>query len=59
MPEPDLPTNRLPQAFRIVIPAIGNDFISMIDSSLVYVLGVQSSCGEASTLGRRELALES
>jgi polar amino acid transport system permease protein len=47
----------LPQAFRIVIPAIGNDFISMIkDSSLVYVLGVQELLWRASTLGRRELA---
>ena len=50
----------LPQAFRIVIPAIGNEFISMIkDSSLVYVLGVQELLWRASTLGRRELpALE-
>ncbi len=47
----------LPQAFRIVIPAIGNDFIAMIkDSSLVYVLGVQELLWRASTLGRRELA---
>jgi polar amino acid transport system permease protein len=47
----------LPQAFRIVIPAIGNDFVAMIkDSSLVYVLGVQELLWRASTLGRRELA---
>ena len=47
----------LPQAFRIVIPAIGNDFIAMIkDSSLVYVLGVQELLWRASTIGRRELA---
>ena len=46
-----------PQAFRIVTPAVGNDFISMIkDSSLVYVLGVQELLWRASTLGRRELA---
>jgi polar amino acid transport system permease protein len=42
---------------RIVTPAIGNDFISMIkDSSLVYVLGVQELLWRASTIGRRELA---
>jgi polar amino acid transport system permease protein len=47
----------LPQALRIVTPAIGNDFISMIkDSSLVYVLGVQELLWRASTIGRRELA---
>lgn len=47
----------LPQAVRIVIPAIGNDFVAMIkDSSLVYVLGVQELLWRASTLGRRELA---
>ncbi len=47
----------LPQALRIVIPAIGNEFIAMIkDSSLVYVLGVQELLWRASTLGRRELA---
>ena len=32
----------LPQAVRIVVPAIGNDFVSMIkDSSLVSVVGLQ------------------
>lgn len=47
----------LPQALRIVTPAIGNDFVSMIkDSSLVYVLGVQELLWRASTIGRRELA---
>jgi polar amino acid transport system permease protein len=47
----------MPQAFRIVTPAIGNDFIAMIkDSSLVYVLGVQELLWRASTLGRRNLA---
>ena len=42
---PERPVMRrivLPQAVRIVIPAIGNDFVSMIkDSSLVSVVGVQ------------------
>jgi polar amino acid transport system permease protein len=47
----------LPQALRIVTPAIGNDFVSMIkDSSLVYVLGVQELLWRSSTIGRRELA---
>jgi len=47
----------LPQAVRIVIPAIGNDFVAMIkDSSLVYVLGVQELLWRASTIGRRELS---
>jgi polar amino acid transport system permease protein len=32
----------LPQAFRVVIPPLGNDFVSMIkDSALVSALGVQ------------------
>ena len=32
----------LPQAIRIVIPAIGNDFIAMIkDTSLVFAIGIQ------------------
>lgn len=32
----------LPQAFRRILPALGNDFISMVkDSSLVAILGVQ------------------
>src|SRR4030095_5292510 len=32
----------LPQAFRIVIPAIGNDFVAMLkDSSLVSILAVE------------------
>jgi His/Glu/Gln/Arg/opine family amino acid ABC transporter permease subunit len=32
----------LPQAFRTILPALGNDFISMVkDSSLVAILGVQ------------------
>jgi polar amino acid transport system permease protein len=58
MPERQIMTRIvLPQALRIVIPAVGNDFISMIkDSSLVYVLGVSELLFRASTLGRRELA---
>ena len=32
----------MPQAFRIVIPAIGNDFVAMLkDSSLVSILAVE------------------
>jgi polar amino acid transport system permease protein len=47
----------MPQAIRIVIPAIGNDFVSMIkDSALVYILGIQELLWRASTLGRRERA---
>jgi polar amino acid transport system permease protein len=43
----------LPQAFRIVTPAIGNDFIAMIkDSSLVSVIGVQEILWRAQTIGR-------
>ncbi|MBA2489376.1 MAG: amino acid ABC transporter permease [Chloroflexi bacterium] len=47
----------LPQAVRIVIPAIGNDFIAMIkDSALIYLLGVQELLWRASTIGRQRLA---
>lgn len=43
----------LPQAFRIVLPAIGNDFIAMTkDSSLVYVVGVQELLYRAQAAGR-------
>lgn len=43
----------LPQAFRIVIPAIGNDFIAMLkDSSLVSVIGVQEILWRAQVAGR-------
>lgn len=43
----------LPQAFRIVIPAIGNDFIAMLkDSSLISVIGVQEILWRAQTAGR-------
>jgi polar amino acid transport system permease protein len=43
----------LPQAFRIVTPAIGNDFIAMLkDSSLVSVIGVQELLWKAQVAGR-------
>jgi len=43
----------LPQAIRIVVPAIGNDFVSMIkDSSLVSVVGLQEILWRSSTVGR-------
>jgi polar amino acid transport system permease protein len=42
----------LPQAIRIVIPAIGNEFIAMIkDSALVSVIGVQELLWRANTIG--------
>jgi polar amino acid transport system permease protein len=42
----------LPQAVRIVIPAIGNEFISMLkDSSLISVIGVQELLWRAQTVG--------
>ena len=42
-----------PQAFRIVTPAVGNDFIAMIkDSSLASVVGVQELLWRAQTAGR-------
>jgi len=45
----------LPQAIKIVIPAIGNQFIAMLkDSSLVSVLGVWELMFMARTLGRSE-----
>ena len=44
----------LPQAFRIVTPAIGNDFIAMLkDSSLVSVIGVQELLWRAKLIGTR------
>lgn len=43
----------LPQAIRIVIPAIGNEFIAMIkDSSLVSVVGVQELLWRAQRVGQ-------
>jgi polar amino acid transport system permease protein len=42
-----------PQAFRIVTPAVGNDFVSMIkDSALASVVGVQETLWRAQTAGR-------
>jgi polar amino acid transport system permease protein len=44
----------LPQATRIVIPAIGNEFIAMIkDSALVGYVGIQETFWRASTTGSR------
>ena len=45
----------LPQAIRIVIPAIGNEFIAMIkDSSLVSIITVQELLWRAGNVGRAE-----
>ena len=42
----------LPQAVRVVTPAIGNEFIAMTkDSALVSVLGVQELLWRAQTVG--------
>ena len=42
----------MPQAFRIVIPAIGNDFVSMLkDSSLVSILAVEELLFRAKLIG--------
>ena len=47
----------LPQAFRIVLPAIGNDFIAMLkDSSLVSTIGVQELLWRARLIGTKEFA---
>jgi polar amino acid transport system permease protein len=46
----------MPQAIRIVIPAIGNEFIAMIkDSALVSIIGVQEVLWRAETSGRPRL----
>jgi ABC-type amino acid transport system permease subunit len=46
----------LPQAIRIVTPAIGNEFIAMIkDSALVSLIGVQEVLWRAETSGRPSL----
>ena len=46
----------LPQATRIVIPAIGNEFIAMIkDSALVSYVGIQETFWRASTTGSRSV----
>ena len=43
----------MPQAVRIVTPAVGNEFIAMIkDTALVYVIGVQELMWRASTVGQ-------
>lgn len=45
----------LPQAVRIVIPAIGNDFVAMIkDSALVSTIAVQELLWRAQRIGRSE-----
>lgn len=44
----------LPQAFRIVIPPIGNQFIAMMkDSSLVSIMAVQELTWRANKIGRQ------
>jgi len=44
----------LPQAFRIVIPPIGNEFIAMMkDSSLVSIMTVQELSWRAQKIGRQ------
>jgi polar amino acid transport system permease protein len=46
----------LPQAIRIVIPAIGNDFIAMIkDTALVFAIGVQELLMRANNAGRQTI----
>jgi polar amino acid transport system permease protein len=43
----------LPQAVRIITPAVGNDFIAMLkDSSLAYIVGVQELLWRAQAAGR-------
>jgi polar amino acid transport system permease protein len=45
----------LPQAVRIVIPAIGNDFVAMIkDSALISTIAVQELLWRAQRVGRSE-----
>ena len=47
-----------PQAFRIVIPAIGNEFIAMIkDTSLLAVIGVQELLWKARTVGSQNFKM--
>lgn len=44
----------LPQAIRVVIPPIGNDFVAMLkDSSMVSVMGVWELTFRATKMGRR------
>jgi len=48
----------LPQAVRIVIPAIGNDFISMTkDSALVSYVTIQELFSRAQTVGTRTFTM--
>ena len=44
----------LPQAIRIIIPPVGNDFIAMLkDSALVSIMGVWELTFRAQKMGRR------
>lgn len=44
----------MPQAVRIVVPAIGNEFVAMIkDSALVSIIGVQELLWRADSIGTR------
>lgn len=44
----------IPQALRIIIPPVGNDFIAMLkDSSLVSLMGVEELTWRATKMGRR------
>jgi polar amino acid transport system permease protein len=54
MPERDVMRRIvLPQAFRIVTPAVGNDFIAMTkDTALISVIGVQELLWRAQAAGR-------
>ena len=48
----------LPQAFKIVIPAVGNDFIALIkDTSLVSVITVAELLERAQLVGGRTVEL--
>jgi len=44
----------LPQAVRLIIPPVGNEFIAMLkDSSLVYIMGVWEVLFRAQKIGRQ------
>jgi polar amino acid transport system permease protein len=48
----------LPQAFRIVVPAIGNDFIAMLkDSALVSIIAVPELLWKAQAAGRPNIRI--
>ena len=48
----------LPQAIRIVTPAVGNEFIAMIkDTALLSVIGVQELLWKAQTLGSQKFRM--